>query len=205
MFNQITIPHLRASATQIIFVCYITTMSLPRRSKRLKLSLTASGTTNEEPQQMLNGCNPMSACDVNHPINTSCSVKGEEVFLHHGYPHNSPGRLFLTFEEAWRGMDGIEVSEGRCLALFKNISVETLQVPASAIRKTSHRNLVNLKEVFLSNTAITLVYDRPSESLRSLRERNLKLGIVEVATICKEVYTPCLFLTILNLTNYLII
>jgi hypothetical protein len=62
-------------------------------------------------------------------------------------------------------MDRIEMSEGRYLAFFKNISIETLQVLASAIWKTSHRNLLNLKEVFLSNTLITLVYDWPSELL----------------------------------------
>jgi hypothetical protein len=48
---------------------------------------------------MLNGYNPILACDVNHPVNTSYSIKGEDVFLHYSYPHNSLGQLFLTFEE----------------------------------------------------------------------------------------------------------
>jgi hypothetical protein len=172
-----------------------------QRSKRLNISLTASAAANEGPQQMLTGCNPISTCDINHPVNTSCSVNSGEVFLHHGYPNNSPGRLFLTFEEVWRGMDGIELSEGRCLAFFKNIRIECLQVAAPTVQETSHGNLLNLKEVFLSNTTITLIYDRPSESLRSLREEKLKFGVAEVATICREVCTPPIFLTILGLIN----
>jgi hypothetical protein len=98
-------------------------------------------------------------------------------------------------------MDGIELSEGRCLAFFKNIRIKYLQVMAPMVQETSYRNLLNLKEVFLSNTTITLIYDWLSELLWSLQEEKLKFRVVEVATIYREVCTPPIFLTILGLIN----
>jgi hypothetical protein len=108
------------------------------------------------------------------------------AFLSHGSPSDSSDRFFLF--TPWSEIHAVELSEGRPLAMVKRREMGGLRIQVDAFQETSHKNLINLKHVFLENNAVSLVYELASVSLKEIREAEiLTFGIAEVATTCREV------------------
>ncbi|KAK9387687.1 hypothetical protein V1515DRAFT_468534 [Lipomyces mesembrius] len=101
-----------------------------------------------------------------------------DTFLNHGSPCDSSDRFFLYAPGP--GIDAIDLSEGRPLVTLKRREVRGLRVQVDGLRATSHRNLVNLKNAFLDNDAVSFVYELASVSFKEIREvEKLRFGIAE--------------------------
>ncbi|KAE8371233.1 kinase-like protein [Aspergillus bertholletiae] len=97
-------------------------------------------------------------------------------------------RLFVGLEPAWGGINAIEFTEHMPISFVsKLITARGDKRKMDRFKRTSHKHLVNLKEVFVTEESLILFYDKwEGISLREIQDLRpaFQLGEVEVATIC---------------------
>ncbi|PIG85279.1 hypothetical protein AARAC_004371 [Aspergillus arachidicola] len=97
-------------------------------------------------------------------------------------------RLFVGLEPAWGGINAIELTEHMPISFVSKLIIARGDRPKmGCFKKTSHRHLVNLKEVFVTEESLILFYDKwEGISLREIQDLRpaFQLGEVEVATVC---------------------
>jgi hypothetical protein len=88
----------------------------------------------------------------------------------------------------WSDVSAIEFTEDSPVGYVKKLLVEG-EVPVGRLSETCHRNIVNLREVFITERSIFFVYEKWGISLEEIHHLSpvFQLGEVEVATICREV------------------
>ncbi|KAH2152324.1 hypothetical protein KXW37_001983, partial [Aspergillus fumigatus] len=109
-------------------------------------------------------------------------------FIKYGHPFQSLHRFFVGLEPMWSDVSAIEFTEDSPVGYVKKLSV-TGEVPVGRLSETCHQNIVNLREVFITERAIFFVYEKCGISLEEIHNLSpvFQLGEVEVATICREV------------------
>ncbi|KAE8386943.1 hypothetical protein BDV23DRAFT_196092 [Aspergillus alliaceus] len=97
-------------------------------------------------------------------------------------------RLFVGLEPAWSGINAIEFTEHMPISFVSKLVTTKGNIPKmDFFKRTSHRHLVNLKEVFVAEESLMLFYDKwEGISLNEIQDLRpaFQLGEVEVATIC---------------------
>lgn len=116
-------------------------------------------------------------------------IKEKTLFIKHGSPYDQLNRFFIGLVPAQGPVNAIEFTEGAHVAYVQQIQLKEEKPHILNIVETSHQNLVNLKEVFVSKKHIYFLYDSWGISLYDIQELSpyLQLGEVEIATITKGV------------------
>ncbi|KAF7177422.1 hypothetical protein CNMCM7691_005627 [Aspergillus felis] len=109
-------------------------------------------------------------------------------FIKYGHPFQSLHRFFVGLEPMWSDVSAIEFTEDSPVGYVKKLTVAG-EVPVNRLSETCHHNIVNLREVFISERSIFFVYEKWGISLEEIHSLSpvFQLGEVEVATICREV------------------
>jgi hypothetical protein len=109
-------------------------------------------------------------------------------FIKYGHPFQSLHRFFVGLEPMWSDVSAIEFTEDSPVGYVKKLSVAG-EVPVNRLSETCHQNIVNLREVFITERSIFFVYEKLGISLEEIHNLSpvFQLGEVEVATICREV------------------
>ncbi|KAL3469009.1 kinase-like domain-containing protein [Aspergillus californicus] len=89
-------------------------------------------------------------------------------------------------------LDAVEI-RGTEVRMLKQFKVNRDKLQLKLLRTTAHENIVNLQEVFLEDDQISFIYDEWGIPLEKIC-RQLYLGEVEVATICKNILAGLTYL-----------
>jgi hypothetical protein len=117
-------------------------------------------------------------------------------FVTYGYPWDNLHRYFFSLVPAWSGYIAIEFTDCTPIAFVKESHVELGKISLDKLTRTSHKNLINLKEAFLMRKSAFFVYASGGIPLSKIQEQisrfspRIALGELEVATICTEVKGP---------------
>ena len=109
-------------------------------------------------------------------------------FVQYGHPKTF-GRFFVGLEPQWSGINAVEFTEGLPVTYIKKFRMAQAGERVHHLTATSHQNLVNLREAFVTSDSIYFVYERWGISLKEICQLwpVFQLGEVEVATLCNEV------------------
>lgn len=115
--------------------------------------------------------------------------KPGEGFVKYGHPNSVVDRYFIELEPAWSGIHAIEFTENAPIAYVQKYPINRCMIVRDRLMETTHPNLVNLKETFITETSLFFIYDKWGMSLKEIYQLwpVFRLGEVEVATICREV------------------
>lgn len=120
--------------------------------------------------------------------NTKDTPKRWSSFVQYGHPKTF-GRFFVGLEPQWSGINAVEFTEGLPVTYIKKFRMAQAGERVHHLTATSHQNLVNLREAFVTSDSIYFVYERWGISLKEICQLwpVFQLGEVEVATLCNEV------------------
>ncbi|THC88224.1 hypothetical protein EYZ11_012328 [Aspergillus tanneri] len=98
-------------------------------------------------------------------------------------------RFFIGLEPIYSGINAVEFTANSPVGYVTKLGMAGDMVPIDCFMETSHPNLVNLREVFVTENSLFFVYEKWGISLKEilLLSPVFQLGEVEVATICREV------------------
>ncbi|KAB8067369.1 kinase-like domain-containing protein [Aspergillus leporis] len=126
------------------------------------------------------------------PIQNETPTRSEEATecVKYGNPFTMD-RLFIGLEPAWSGINAIEFTEHMPISFVSKLDTTACDKSRiDCLRQTSHRHLVNLKEVFVTEESLLLFYEKwEGISLKEIQDLRpaFQLGEVEVATICYQI------------------
>ncbi|KAA8644958.1 uncharacterized protein ATNIH1004_009169 [Aspergillus tanneri] len=117
------------------------------------------------------------------------TVQKGSGFVQYGHPYAALDRFFVGLKPQWSGINAIEFTENSPVTYVKKFRKAEANVRVNYLKATSHRNLVNLREVFVTDDSIFFVYERWGISLKEICQLwpVFQLGEVEVATLCNEI------------------
>jgi hypothetical protein len=125
------------------------------------------------------------------PSTPSINKKGKLMadFVKYGHPYKLMDRFFVGLEPRFSGINAVEFTQDAPVAFVKKLEMRESEVAVHRLMETSHPNLVNLQEVFISERSMFFVYERWGITLKEIQDLQpiFRLGEVEVATICREV------------------
>ncbi|PWY96040.1 kinase-like protein [Aspergillus sclerotioniger CBS 115572] len=122
-------------------------------------------------------------------LSTPTKVKKTSEFIKHGSPYEQLHRFFIGLIPAQSAINAIEFTEGAHIAYVQQLQLGEDKPEILNLVETSHQNIINLNEVFVSKKHIYFLYDSWGISLNDIQELSprLQLGEVEIATICKSI------------------
>ncbi|KAK9543458.1 hypothetical protein V6Z79_010129 [Aspergillus fumigatus] len=132
------------------------------------------------------------------PSTPSINKKGKLMadFVKYGHPYKLMDRFFVGLEPRFSGINAVEFTQDAPVAFVKKLEMRESEVAVHRLMETSHPNLVNLQEVFISERSIFFVYERWGITLKEIQDLQpiFRLGEVEVATICREILQGLLYI-----------
>ncbi|KAH2457213.1 hypothetical protein KXV25_005403 [Aspergillus fumigatus] len=132
------------------------------------------------------------------PSTPSINKKGKLMadFVKYGHPYKLMDRFFVGLEPRFSGINAVEFTQDAPVAFVKKLEMSESEVAVHRLMETSHPNLVNLQEVFISERSIFFVYERWGITLKEIQDLQpiFRLGEVEVATICREILQGLLYI-----------
>ena len=139
-----------------------------------------------------------SPIELPHQSSSSSSLAGTRDtakrglgFVQYGHPYEMFGRFFVGIEPQWSGINAVDFTEDLPITYIKKHNMTEASARVDQLMATSHQNLVNLREAFVTGDAVYFVYERWGISLKEICQLwpVFQLGEVEVATLCNEVRT----------------
>ena len=148
-----------------------------------------------------------SPIELPHQSSSSSSLAGTRDtakrglgFVQYGHPYEMFGRFFVGIEPQWSGINAVDFTEDLPITYIKKHNMTEASARVDQLMATSHQNLVNLREAFVTGDTVYFVYERWGISLKEICQLwpVFQLGEVEVATLCNEVRAAVIDLGICN-------
>ena len=111
-----------------------------------------------------------------------------QSFVKVGSLYAQPDRFFVGIGPTLSGISAIEFAEGVPVSFISHCTIENT-TEGERVVQPSHKNVLDLKEVFIMNKDMFFLYAKWGVTLNEVQELSpaFKLGEVEVAVICKGV------------------
>jgi hypothetical protein len=107
--------------------------------------------------------NRKTRCDFK-PVSSSSCVSCRR----RGLPYTALDRFFVGLEPSWSGINAVEFTESEPVAFVRKCIIDECKVQVECLTETSHKNLVNLKEVFIAKHSTFFVYEKWGISLKEI-------------------------------------
>lgn len=118
-------------------------------------------------------------------------VSGSEGIVKRGSPYAQTGRSYVGLKSQGVGICAIEMQNGVPVSFISHCTVKEEDHGVKHLRQVTHTNVLGLKEVYLKDGIAFFLYDAWGIKLEEIQRLShvFRLGEVEVATICKGVFS----------------
>ena len=127
-----------------------------------------------------------------------------QAFVKEGSPYEQIGRFFVALKLPRSGISAVELQKRRPVAHVSHYTVQEKDFCLERLTQESHSNLLGLREVFINTDDIYFLYDQWGMALEELQQLFpvFQPGEVEVATVCKEVFSLTRFQAETTIEHY---
>ena len=133
--------------------------------------------------------------EISPPSTSAHPDCDNQEFVKEGSPYEQVGRFFVALKLPVSGISAVELQKGRPVAYVSHCTVQEKEFCLERLTQASQSNLLGLREVFINTDSIYFLYDQWGMALEELQQLFpvFQPGEVEVATVCKEVFSSTRF------------